>query len=305
MKSPGRIAVFGSLNIDLVLEVPSLPGPGQTVIATGAQKQFGGKGANQAVAAVRQGSAVTMVGAVGDDVDGRRYREHLAQEGIGIEAITVVAGVATGSAHICVDPRGENQIAVDPGANARIKGAALARALSGASVLLAQLECPVSEVVAALQLAAASGVRSILNAAPAAADFPWGKLAIDTVIVNEHECRECFAHSPAAMASWSEPERRAFFAGRRVSHLIITQGAEPTLYLNPETVRSIPAHPVQPRDTVGAGDMFVGALVAELVAGRDWPSALRYANVAAALSTLEIGAQAAMPRRAAVEAAAR
>ncbi|MBL9203273.1 MAG: ribokinase [Opitutaceae bacterium] len=305
MKATGRVVVFGSLNIDLFLEVPSLPGPGQTIIATGAQKQFGGKGANQAVAAARQGTAVAMVGAVGDDVDGRRYREHLAQEGIAIDAITVVAGVATGSAHICVDPQGENQIAVDPGANARLKGAALARALPGAAVLLAQLECPLPEVVSALQLAAASGVRAILNAAPATGHFPWGTVAIDTVIVNEHECRECFAHTPAAMARWSETERRVFFSGLRIGQLIITQGAEPTLYLNPETVRSIPAHPVQPRDTVGAGDMFAGALAAELVAGRDWPSALRYANVAAALSTLELGAQTAMPRRAAVEAAMR
>ncbi len=305
MKSTGRVAVFGSLNIDLFLEVPSLPGPGQTVIATGSQRQFGGKGANQAVAAARQGSAVTMVGAVGDDVDGRRYREHLAQEGIAIDAITVVAGVATGSAHICVDAHGENQIAVDPGANARLKAAALARALPGAALLLAQLECPIPEVVAALQLAAAYGIRPILNAAPAADHFPWGTLAIDTVIVNEHECRECFAHTPAAMAGWSEPERRIFFSGLRIGHLIVTQGAEPTLYLNAETVRSIPTHPVQPRDTVGAGDTFAGALAAELAAGRDWPSALRYANVAAALSTLAVGAQAAMPRRAAVEAAMR
>ncbi|MDP3073527.1 MAG: ribokinase [Opitutaceae bacterium] len=301
----GGVAVFGSLNLDLCLEVPALPRPGHTVIATRAQRQFGGKGANQAVAAARQGARVTMVGAIGDDAAGQAYRAHLAREGITLDALATVGGAATGTAHICVDPQGENQIAVDPGANARLTTAALVHALSGAAVLLTQLECPLAETVRALQLASAAGVRTLLNAAPAAADFPWGTLAIDTMIVNEHECRECFAHPPAAMSSWSAPQRRAFFTTHRISHLIVTQGAEPTLFFRPETVTSVPTHPVQPRDTVGAGDTFCGALAAELAAGRDWPAALRYANIAAALSTLAVGAQTAMPLRAEVDAVLR
>jgi len=137
------------------------------------------------------------------------------------------------------------------------------------------------------------------------AAFPWGQLAIDTVIVNEHECAESFGQPPDVLWAMTEAARREFLRARQVDHLVITRGAAPTLHVSAEACHGVPTFPVTPRDTVGAGDMFAGTLAARLAAGVDWPVALAHANVAAALSTLALGAQAAMPTRAEVEAAMR
>lgn len=301
--SAGRVTVVGTLNIDHLWQVPALPRPGQTILASAVQQQFGGKGANQAVAAARQGAGVRLIGAVGDDADGRSYRAHLASEGIDGEHIAIVPGAATGTAHVYVDPRGENLIVVDRGANARVAGAALSAGIRGADVCLVQLECELALAVEALRLAAAGGVRCVLNASPTHRAFPWGELAIDTVIVNEHECRECFAHEPVALVGRSALDHRELLAKHGLRHLIVTQGSAPTLHFTADRVMAEPTFRVEPRDTVGAGDTFAGVLAAELAAGRDWAPALRHANVAAALSTLALGAQSAMPRRADVDAA--
>lgn len=300
-----RVVVVGTLNVDLVWQVPAIPRPGQTIVAEKVTRQFGGKGANQAVAAARQGARVALVGAVGDDSDGRAYREHLCREGIDAGAVATIPGVATGTAHVYVyvDSCGENLIVVDRGANARLDVAPLAELLAASDALVVQLECALSAAVEALRLASAAGVRSILNASPAQPDFPWGRHVIDTVIVNEHECVDCFQRSPAELAALSDRARQDFLHERRMSHLVITQGAEATLLLSTTAVRREPTHPVTPRDTVGAGDTFAGALAAQLAAGFVWERALPHANIAAALSTLALGAQAAMPTLAAVEAA--
>lgn len=301
--SGGRVTVVGTLNVDHIWQVPVLPRPGETILAGVVERQFGGKGANQAVAAARQGARVTLVGAVGDDADGQRYREHLAREGIALSALAVVPGVATGAAHVYVDSHGENFIVVDRGANARLDVAPLEAILAETDVLAVQLECPLEAAVAALRMAAARGVRSVLNASPTLRDFPWGRQPIDTVIVNEHECRDGFGLEPDAFWDLGEAERAALLARHGVAHVVITQGAEPTLLLTAAGRLSVATHRVEPLDTVGAGDMFAGTLAAELAAGRPWAMALRHANVAAALSTLAIGAQAAMPARGEVERA--
>lgn len=295
------MVVVGTLNVDLVWQVATLPRPGETVLACGTERQFGGKGANQAVAAARQGARVALVGAVGDDADGAAYRQHLAREGIAERGVRTVPGVSTGTAHVYVDARGENLIVVDQGANARIDVADLPALLDGAAVLLVQLECALPAAVAALRCAAERGVRALLNASPVPAAFPWGGFPIDTVIVNEHECAACFGWAPAAWQAAAPEERRAALNRFRVANLVITQGAEPTLHVTADGVALVPTHPVQPRDTVGAGDTFAGALAARLAEGAAWADALRQANIAAALATLALGAQAAMPTRAEVE----
>jgi ribokinase len=299
----GRVAVVGTLNVDLVWQVSALPRPGHTVLAERTERQFGGKGANQAVAAARQGATVTLFGAVGDDAEGRAYRQHLAREGIDAATILCASEVATGTAHVYVDARGENLIVVDQGANARIDVSRLPARLPEVDVLLVQLECPLAAAVEALRMAGAAGVRSVLNASPSTPAFPWGQVVVDTVIVNEHECAACFGSSPAELRTLPAAARRTLLADRKVTHLVVTQGAEPTLHATAEGIEIVPTYRVQPRDTVGAGDMFAGALAARLAAGCDWRDALWNANVAAALSTLAIGAQAAMPTRAEVEAA--
>jgi ribokinase len=307
----GRVVVFGTLNVDLVWQVAALPRPGETVVARATERQFGGKGANQAVAAARQGAAVTLVGAVGDDAAGRDYRALLAREGIAADSVATVPGVATGTAHVYVDARGENLIVVDPGANARIAPAALRAVLPGAAVLLVQLEAGAAAGAEALRIAAACGVPALLNASPVPADFPWGDFPVEAAIVNEPECRAIFGQTPEELAALAAPERRARLRAKRVAHLVATQGAAPTLHFSadagggdgPAEVGRVPTLAVVPRDTVGAGDTFAGTLAARRAAGWAWPEALRHANAAAALATLALGAQAAMPTRAAVDAA--
>ena len=300
------VVVVGTLNVDFVWMVSALPRAGQTIIADATQREFGGKGANQAIASARQGAQVTLIGAVGNDAEGRLYREHLAREGIGAAHVLVTERLATGAAHVYVDPQGENLIVVDRGANQGLDATAVRNAFDEArekfDVLLTQLECPLEATVAGLRHAAARRVRTLLNASPSNPRFPWGEVAIDTVIVNEHECGDCFSHSPAELWALPETELKEVLRVRAVRHIVVTQGAEPTLLVAENVRLAVPTHPVVPRDTVGAGDMFAGTLAAELAGGRDWEEALRHANVAAALSTLALGAQAAMPTRAAVEA---
>ncbi|MDO8542114.1 MAG: ribokinase [Opitutaceae bacterium] len=303
----GGVVVVGTLNIDHVWRVPALPKPGETVLALDAIRQWGGKGANQAVAAARQGARVTIVGAVGDDADGKLYCDHLAGEQIATTLIQVVAGVATGTAHVYVDGRGENQIVVHGGANGRLDAAHVSSALGGlwasTDIVAVGLECPLEPATVALRCAAARGVRTILNASPVNEKFPWGEFEIETVIVNEHECVAVFGSAPDDWENLTTDQRRQLLRAKSVRHIIVTQGSAPTLHLSAEEVRSVPTFPVQPVDTVGAGDTFAGTLAARLAAGAVWNDAIRHANVAAALSTLTPGAQAGIPRLAAVEAA--
>ena len=293
----GRVTVMGSLNVDRLWRVQRLPGAGETVFATEARLEFGGKGANQAVAAARHGSRVAMVGALGDDADGRMYREHLRSEGVSAEWVAMLPGVATGAAFICVDRKGENQIIVDPGANGKLStgyvSEALAVLLPQTDVLVVGLECPLQVALTALRAAAAAGVCAVFNPSPVLPEFPWGSVPIEVVIVNEHECAAVFAQP--------EPQEAARCA---VRNLIVTQGSSPTVWVGAEGVLPVPAYPVQPLDTVGAGDTFAGTLAARRAEGAPWTDAIRIANIAAALSTLGVGAQAPIPRRAEVEIAA-
>ena len=164
-----RVTVLGSLNTDISLPVPHLPGPGETVLATAAASiGTGGKGANQAVAAARLGAATAMVGCCGQDEFGARLRAALTAEGIDVTGLRPVAGVASGLALITVDPAGENVIAVAPGANALAGEAEVAAAFGAPSdALVLSAEIPVPVLAAALRRANAEGVRSVLNLAPA------------------------------------------------------------------------------------------------------------------------------------------
>jgi ribokinase len=304
-----RVVVVGTLNVDFIWQVRDLPRPGHTVIATAAQREFGGKGANQAVAAARQGAHVALIGAVGDDPEGHAYREHLRREHIDDTGVTGVAGIPTGSAQVVVNAAAENLIVVRGGANDQLDAAnvttALDRMQPAPGVLVTQLESPLGAAVAALRWAAQHGVRSVLNASPVRADFPWGGQPLDVVVVNEHECAACFGHVPDALARLTAAARRSLLEVKGVHHLVVTQGAGPTLRFSADEMQSVPTHPVVPRDTVGAGDTFAGVLATRLAEGAGWTDALRHANIAAALSTLAPGAQTSMPARAVVETIAR
>lgn len=278
-----RIVVVGSLNVDHTLRVPHIPAPGETLTSSSMLTCFGGKGANQAVAAVRAGGAVSMIGCVGHDDFGTRYIEHLHSEGIDTTGLTRSAA-PTGSAFIAVDDRGENSIIVNAGANHAItlddieNQAALIR---GAEVALLQLECPLRVVVRVVEIARSAGVRVILNPSPLSVEYLTARFEVDTLIVNEGE------------AAQIAPNRN--LAEAMCRHLIITRGAESTLSITEDGVEEFAPPEVTPVDTVGAGDTFAGAFAVASSEGR--ADAIRFANAAGALATLKAGAQPAIPTR--------
>lgn len=302
--SAANLVVIGSLNVDLIAQVEHLPSPGETVVARNLVKRFGGKGGNQALAAARHGAQVMFLGNLGDDPDGRDYRNHLRREGVNCSALNTIRGV-TGCAYITVDQAGENQIVVIPGANGALTGPSIkmqrAR-IAVAKALLLQLEIPLEAAVDAIRIANESKVAVVLNPSPVAKAFPWGDVKLDVVIVNDPEAREIFDLSPAAAAqhhdSWKER-----LTAKRIRHIIITRGGSPTLHISKSGVEEIPAHPVQPIDTVGAGDTFAGVFTTHFAEGAEIDEAIRWANTAAALSTLKQGAQEGIPHRGDVQSA--
>jgi ribokinase len=296
---PPRLVVVGSLNVDLIARVARLPAPGETVSGLRLLRRFGGKGANQAVAAARQGATVSFIGCLGDDADGRAYAAHLRREGIGIAGVHRVPRQPTGAALIAVDARAENTIICVPGANGTLTGAQVSAhrgRISAADRLLLQWEVPAPAVLAAIRIANGAGVPVLMNPSPWRPGFPWGRVRIDTLVVNENEARELFggdAGTPLRLGS-----RLAAFG---LTRLVITRGARTTLAITEGDVAEIPTLPVTPVDTVGAGDAFAGACAAYLAAGCRFEDALARANAAGAAATLKPGAQEAIPTRRAVE----
>jgi len=304
MKSPAhsaapRVVVVGSLNLDLIAQVEQLPAAGETVPASDLLRRFGGKGANQAVAAARQGAAVTMIGCVGDDADGTAYREHLVREGINTRAIGSIPRTPTGTALIAVDRQGQNNIVVVAGANARLTAVSVrnqSAIIRHAGALLAQLEVPLAAVVEAMRIANGAGVPVVLNPSPLRSDFPWGRMTLHTVITNELEAQRIFGLPVGNLARATVAWRRKL-AERRIAQLLVTRGAQATLCLTAEKCFAVPTLRIRPVDTVGAGDAFAGTFTARLAEGFAFPEAVMLANCAGALTTLKPGAQAAMPSR--------
>jgi ribokinase len=295
--APG-VAVVGSLNLDLVVRVARLPGPGETVGGEDVFRNPGGKGANQAVAAARLGRRVAMVGCVGDDAAGRELLGSLAGAGVDTARVRVVGGVPSGTAFITVGGDGENQIVVSPGANARLTAGDVAGArpaLAAAAVTLLQLEVPLEAVAAA---ATASGGRVVLNPAPVR-DLPPDLLAeVDVLVPNRVELAQLAgAQVPGTV------EDAAELAGRLpAGAVVVTLGADGALVVEDGRALHVPALPVRPVDTTAAGDAFCGGLADALAGGAGLPEAARRAVRVAAAACLRPGAQASLPTPADLEA---
>ncbi len=287
------VLVVGSLNIDHTFRVPHIPAAGETLTATGAFTSFGGKGANQAIAAVRAGAGAEMIGCVGDDDSGNAYRDHLIAEGIDTTNIIATPDTATGSAFITVDDTGENSIVVHPGANHALTPEmidAATPAFSAADVLLLQLECPLLTVKHAADLACDLGAMVILNPSPWDDALRDAGIPVDIYILNESEARSLTGHDPDSFDG--DP------ADYGCNTIIITRGARSTLAISSGGTIEIAPPTVTPVDTVGAGDTFAGAFAVALAEGRPLREAVEFANHAAALATTQPGAQAAIPTRA-------
>jgi ribokinase len=302
-----KVVVVGSLNIDYIAAVEHLPVAGETVLATGLVRRFGGKGANQAVAAARQGASVGMIGCVGADDAGRAYCQRLRAEGISVTGVTATNRALTGTALIAVDKAAENSIIVAAGANGEMKPAAIRaqqRRIASADILLLQLEVPMATVIEAVHVANRANVLVVLNPSPMRDGFPWGNCRLDTLIVNAGEAQAIFKLRPDCMPAGLAKWQRAL-AQRRIERLIITQGARPTFCISAGGYLKVPTLAVRPVDTVGAGDAFAGAFAARRAGGADLVSAIRHANCAGALATLRPGAQESIPDKALTEKAVR
>jgi ribokinase len=291
-----HVVVIGSLNIDLVVSADRLPRPGETVLGGQFGTHDGGKGANQAVAAARAGAQVSMIGAVGADAYGERAVASLAAEGIDTSRIRRLDAEATGVAIIAIGPRGENQIVVAPGANARLELDVEDRALIGAAnVLLTNHEIPPSATVDALRTAHAAGVIAILNPAPARALLS-DVLSLGPILTpNEHELVVAIGNDETDTALDE-------LAARHNGPVIVTQGPAGAVLAEGESRDRFPGR-LAPRtvDTTGAGDTFCGVLAAWLAEGSSLAEAIEAANAAGALSVTAVGARTGMPTREALE----
>ncbi len=294
------VIVAGSINVDLIVGVSRLPTAGETVLGDRFVQQNGGKSANQAVAASRVGATVVMLGAVGEDDLGRSALDGLASEGVDVSACRRLADEHTGLALIVVDAVGENQIAVAQGANMRLDAGMIQgqtaelRPPSGAVCLLG-FEVPDDAVLAAARWAVGQGLRLIVNPAPAR-PLLSDLLALAPILTpNESEAE--------SLTGLADPEAAAgMLSSWTGAPVIVSLGAEGAVLSAGGQVARLPATPVTPVDTTGAGDALNGILAAQLARGAPIEEALRWAMVGAALKTTKAGAQAGLPTRAEIAA---
>ena len=259
----------------------------------------GGKGANQAVAAARQGAEVRFVGVIGDDGFGSEALRCLAADGIATDHVIVAAGVATGVAGIFVDSKGGNSIVLAPGANDALSVAlveAARPAIAGADFLVCQLESPLASVTRAIAIARESGVKVVFNPAPAQVLDDALLASVDFLIVNETEATQLSGISvsdPASAACAAQALRQ-----RGAGAVLLTMGAQGVLVAAPDHERFIPALKVDVVDTTAAGDSFVGAFTVGLARGLSTDAATVEAQYAAAIAVTRLGAQSSIATRA-------
>lgn len=299
-----HIVVVGSLNMDLVVQVPTIPAPGETVLGDNFATIPGGKGANQAVAAARLGAQVSLIGRVGNDAFGEQLLANAEQEGIDVTHVSRDETAASGIAMICVDAAGQNNIAVASGANYKLTAEhvrAAWAALPHVDLLVMPLETPLETIETAVALANQSGTQVILNPAPAQ-KLPAHILAgVDVLVPNEPET----AQLTDMPVNTSDEARLAAqeLLNLGVSHVVLTLGSRGALVLNGSTGQfsEVAPYPVTVVDTTAAGDAFVAGLAVGLDEGKPLVEAAQFANAVGALAVTKQGAQPGMPARADVD----
>jgi ribokinase len=294
------IAVLGSLNMDLVLQVQHAPGAGETVLAQGLHYMPGGKGGNQAVACARQGAQVHLLGRVGNDAHGATLRAELERDGIDHSAVLTDPEAPTGLAAITVEASGQNRIVVVPGANARftLDDPALQSLMTRASALVMQLESPMPQVLAAAQCAHSAGRRVVFNPSPIQ-PLPEALLPlVDVLVVNEVEAAALAGSAVETPAQAAQAAQALRNMGP--SQVVVTLGAAGAVAADATGSRYHPGRKVQAVDTTAAGDTFLGALTVALAEGQTLDLAVREGIRASALCVTQAGAQPSIPTRAAV-----
>ena len=287
------ILVIGSLNADLVVRTPRLPLPGETIQGEDLLIVPGGKGANQAVAAARQGAGVAMAGRVGSDSFGTTLVENLQHNHVDTSHILTDAG-ATGTAVIAVDASGQNSIVISPGANGKVSPADVdSLDFRGVAMLLLQLEIPLETVMHAAGVARQHDVRVLLNPAPARPLSDALLAEVDMLIPNEIELAS-LTGMPVRDLGEVESAAQSLLA-RGLQTLVITLGANGSLIVTDTLSQHIPGYRVEVVDTTAAGDAFIGGLSVALLEGKTLGEAVRRANACGALAATRLGAQPSLP----------
>ena len=302
MANRPRIAVVGSVNVDLTTFTDDFPRPGETIFGKSFDLGFGGKGANQAVAARLCGAEATMVAKVGNDLFGPASIKNFESLGIDSTHVRTEIGVSSGVAPIFVDSAGQNRIIVVKGANDALRPADVDQAasvLKQSACIVMQLEIPLDTVYYTIRFAKANGIRSILNPAPGQPLDMKQVGQVDYFIPNESEA-ETIAGKPVGSVEEAK-SCAAFFLSQGVRRVIITLGAGGCLLAGPEGMELIPAFKVTTKDTTGAGDAFIGSFAVFLGEGMTERDALSRANLYAALSTTKVGTQKSFSKRAEFE----
>lgn len=287
-----RIAVVGSANIDLTTFAERFPKPGETIFGQSFNLGFGGKGANQAVAARLCGADVFMVARVGSDLFGPATIENFKRQGIDVTHVKQVEGVSSGVAPIFVEPSGQNRILVVKGANDAIQPADVDSAgdmLKSVDCIVLQFEIPIETVYYTIEFARKHAVRCILNPAPAQAVDMAALKELDYFVPNEHEA-ETISGVPVKTVDDAKNCAGKLLAGG-VRRVIITLGANGALLAGREGSEHVAAFPVHCTDSTGAGDAFIGSFAVFLGEGIPEQEAVRRANLYAALSTTGVGTQ--------------
>jgi ribokinase len=298
-----RIAVIGSANTDLIIFADSFPRRGETIFGQRFDLGFGGKGANQAVAARLCGAEVLMIAKVGDDLFGEATIRNFQSYHIDTRHVHIVPGVSTGVAPIFVEPTGQNRIIVVKGANDHLAPAdvdAAAGELADVDTIILQFEVPLPTIYHTVRLARAKGVRCIVNPAPALPADLASLAAVDYFIPNETEA-ETLTGLPVKTLDDAQACAAALLA-KGFRRVVLTLGARGSLIAGTEGSVHVPAFAVTAIDTTGAGDAFIGSLATLLAEGLPEKDAVTGANLYAALSTRRVGTQKSFPDRAAFDA---
>lgn len=293
-----KLTVLGSINADHVIQVPHFPQPGETLSGQNYHIVYGGKGANQAVAAARLGAKVDFIACIGEDKIGLEMKQAFQKDGINTDSIATIQGETTGIAMIQVADSGENSIVISAGANAHLTTDIVDKfkqKILDADALLMQLETPLNAIIYATKIAKQAGKHTVLNPAPAKA-LPDELLAQLTMITpNETEAE--LLTGVKVVDEQSAAQAAAVFHQKGVAIVLITLGAKGVFISHNALQKIIPGFRVQAKDTTAAGDTFNGALVTALLEQKSLEEAIQFAHAAAAISVTRFGAQTSIPNR--------